>query len=124
MANKEIHSLRSAQLSRRLTEGQPGLLQMEVDTEICLEPKFFQGNIRTSLSFQLGIFHVAMKDSCKMKAAVNTVAHCLGLIPPTYQMVESCPRAQSIPMGKQVQKCLSYQRFREGAVQACLQGFT
>lgn len=51
----------------RLTEGQPGLLQVEIDSQVCLEAQVHQGNVRACLSFQFAVLHVTMEDACDMR---------------------------------------------------------
>lgn len=46
-----------------LTEGQPGLSNLQVDCEICLEAQILDSHISAGLSFQGRVLHVAMEDT-------------------------------------------------------------
>lgn len=47
-----------------LTEGQPGLLQVQIHSEVCLKAEVHQGDVGASLPTQSGVLHVAVKYSC------------------------------------------------------------
>lgn len=47
-----------------LTEGLPGLPQVQVDAEVRLEAEVHQGDVGASLTTQSGVFHVAVEYSC------------------------------------------------------------
>jgi len=58
----------------RLTERQPRLPQVEVDTEVCLEAQVLQGDVRTRFPFEFCVFHVTVEDPCGDKQRVVTFA--------------------------------------------------
>lgn len=47
-----------------LTEGHPGLPQVQVHAEVCLKAEVHQGDVRASFTTQSGILHVAVKYTC------------------------------------------------------------
>ena len=47
-----------------LTEGHPGLPQVQVHAEVRMEAKVHQGDVRAGLATQSSVLHVAMKYSC------------------------------------------------------------
>lgn len=48
-----------------LTEGQPGLPDLQVDGEVCLEAELLQSDVGSRLAFQFCILHVAVEDPCR-----------------------------------------------------------
>lgn len=57
-----------------LTEGQPGLAQVQVDAKVGLEAQVRQGHIGTRFSFQFGVFQVTVEDSCGERRKTATLA--------------------------------------------------
>jgi len=46
-----------------LTEGQPGLSDLQVDREVRLQAKVTDGDVSTSLAFQTGKLHVTVENT-------------------------------------------------------------
>ena len=65
-----------------LTEGHPGLPQMQVHTEVCLKAEVHQGDVRAGFTTQSGVLHVAVKYTCTQES-------------PRYSLLTTPPRQQS-----------------------------